>query len=271
MKTTITNIDTIVSGDWREPFVEGDTVVCENGMISAVGSADSLDLQSADVLIDAGGATVCPGLIDSQVHITFGDYTPRQKTVGFLESYLHGGVTTSISASEVHTPGRPSDPAGVKALAIAAQRCFQDFRPGGMRVWGGSVILEPGLQDADFAEMASVGVWLAKAGFGAFADPKEYAPYVKMAREHGMITTLHTGGASIPGSSPIWGEHVIAIEPHVSFHVNGGPVAMPDEDFARVIRESNATRLCRFARPATCEQRYCASRRLSHGTPSTAS
>jgi enamidase len=33
------------------------------------------------------------------VHVTFGDYTPRQRTVGYLESYLHGGTTTAISAS----------------------------------------------------------------------------------------------------------------------------------------------------------------------------
>ena len=31
---------------------------------------------------------------------------------------------------------------GVKALAVAAQRCFADYRPGGMRVIAGSVILE---------------------------------------------------------------------------------------------------------------------------------
>jgi imidazolonepropionase-like amidohydrolase len=56
------------------------------------------------VVIDAGGMTAIPGLIDSHVHITFGDYTPRQRTVGYLESYLHGGTTTAISASEVHVP-----------------------------------------------------------------------------------------------------------------------------------------------------------------------
>ena len=84
-------------------------------------------------MIDAGGMTAIPGLIDSHVHITFGDYTPRQRTVGYLESYLHGGTTTAISASEVHVPGRPRDPEGVKALAVAAQRCFADYRPGGMR------------------------------------------------------------------------------------------------------------------------------------------
>ena len=70
------------------------------------------------MVIDAGGMTAIPGLIDSHVHVTFGDYTPRQRTVGYLESYLHGGVTTAISASEVHVPGRPSDVEGVKALAL---------------------------------------------------------------------------------------------------------------------------------------------------------
>ena len=31
---------------------------------------------------------------------------------------------------EVHVPGRPRDVEGVKALAVAAQRCFADYRPG---------------------------------------------------------------------------------------------------------------------------------------------
>ena len=112
---------------------------------SSVGTAPADVDRTADVVIDAGGMTAIPGLIDSHVHITFGDYTPRQRTVGYLESYLHGGITTAISASEVHVPGRPRDAEGVKALAVAAQRCFADYRPGGMRVIAGSVILEPGL------------------------------------------------------------------------------------------------------------------------------
>jgi enamidase len=179
-----------------------------------------------------------PGLIDSHVHITFGDYTPRQKTVGFLESYVHGGVTTCISASEVHVPGRPRDPAGVKALAIAARKCFETYRPGGMRVHAGSVILEPGLTESDFAEMQREGVWLAKAGFGNFPTPYDYEPYVAMARRHGMVSMVHTGGSSIPGSTGIWADHLIRIQPDVSYHVNGGPIAMPDADFSRLIEET---------------------------------
>ena len=185
MKVAVLNIGKILTGDIDLPVAKGDTIVMADGKIASIGSAG--DAADCDVAIDAGGMMAMPGLIDSHVHITFGDYTPRQKTVGFLESYVHGGVTTCISASEVHVPGRPRDPAGVKALAIAAHKSFAAYRPGGMRVHAGSVILEPGLTDADFAEMQKEGVWLAKAGFGNFATPYDYAPYVAMAHEHGIV------------------------------------------------------------------------------------
>jgi enamidase len=242
MKIAIFNIAKILSGDIAAPIARGDTIVTDGGKIVSIGSDNVPD---CDVAIDAGGMMAMPGLIDSHVHITFGDYTPRQKTVGFLESYVHGGVTTCISASEVHVPGRPRDPAGVKALAIAARKSFENYRPGGMRVHAGSIILEPNLTDADFAELAKQGVWLAKAGFGAFATPYEYAPYVAMARQHGMVSMVHTGGSSIPGSTGIWADHVLKMQPDVSYHVNGGPIAMPDADFPRLVNESGiAMQVC---------------------------
>src|ERR1700728_2241156 len=243
MKLAIFNIGKILSGDIAAPVATGDTIIVDGDKIAAVGSGGSV--ADCDVEIDAGGMMAMPGLIDSHVHITFGDYTPRQKTVGFLESYIHGGVTTCISASEVHVPGRPRDPAGVKALAIAARKSFEHYRPGGMRVHAGSVILEPGLVEADFAELAAQGIWLAKAGFGGFATPFGYAEQVAWARAAGMITTMHTGGSSIPGSSGIWADHLLAARPDVSFHVNGGPVAMPDEDFPRIVNDSTiALQVC---------------------------
>src|SRR5256885_851186 len=122
MKVAIVNLGAIVSGDWRAPMAAGDSIITEAGRIVSVGSTSAAAVESADVVIDAGGMTAIPGLIDSHVHITFGDYTPRQRTVGYLESYLHGGTTTAITASEVHVPGRPKDPEGVKALALAARR-----------------------------------------------------------------------------------------------------------------------------------------------------
>jgi enamidase len=245
MKIAIVNLGQIVTGDWRAPLADGDSILTDGDRIARLGAVSATEAESADIVIDAGGMTAIPGLIDSHVHITFGDYTPRQKTVGFLESYLHGGVTTAISASEVHVPGRPRDPEGVKALAVAAHKCFEGYRPGGMTVHAGSVILEPGLSGNDLGEIAKKGVWLAKAGFGAFASAYEYAPLIAAARAHDMITTVHTGGSSIPGSGAITGDHLLALQPDVSFHVNGGPTAMPDRDFERIIRESEiALQIC---------------------------
>jgi enamidase len=245
MRIAIVNIGAIVSGDLDQPLLGGDTIITEGDCIASVGTASAQAVESCDVLIDADRTTAIPGLIDSHVHITFGDFTPRQQTVGYLASYLHGGVTTAISASEVHVPGRPRDADGVKALAVAAHKCFQQYRPGGVRVHAGSVILEPTLSGNDLGEIAKQGVWLAKAGFGAFATAYEYAPLIAAARQHGMITTVHTGGASIPGSGAITGDHLLALKPHVSFHVNGGPTAMPDRDFERIIVESDvALQVC---------------------------
>jgi enamidase len=245
LRTAIVNIGTIVTGDLKSPVGPGSDILLENGLISEIGTLSSDKVAASDVVVDAAGATAIPGLIDSHVHITFGDYTPRQRTVGYLESYLHGGTTTAITACEVHVPGRPKDPDGVKALALAARACFLDYRPGGMRVHAGSIILEPGLTEADLEELVAQGLWLAKAGFGAFVTPFEYAPLMQAARRLGMITTMHTGGSSIPGSSGIWAEHVLASNPSVSFHVNGGPVAMPEPGFARLVNESDiALQLC---------------------------
>jgi len=163
VRVAVVNLGCIVSGDWRAPFVGGDALVATDGVLEAVGDVEAAAIDACDIVIDAGGATAIPGLIDSQVHVTFGDFTPRQNTVGYLTSYVHGGTTTAISASEVHVPGRPKDPAGVKALAVAACKCFEHDRPGGMRGHAGSFILEPGLTRADFDDVHRDGVWLAKA------------------------------------------------------------------------------------------------------------
>ena len=114
MKVLIKNIGQIASGDIRTPRLDADSIVIVDGRIAAVGRG--LD-EDADTVVDARGTTVMPGLIDSHVHPVFGDFTPRQRTMDFIDSGMHGGVTTAISAGEVHLPGRPKDIVGLKALA----------------------------------------------------------------------------------------------------------------------------------------------------------
>jgi len=154
-KLLIKGIGKLVSGDISQPLLQADAILVEDGLIRKVGRAEELEAAGADRVIDVQGMTVTPGLIDSHAHPVVGDFTPRQRQLDWIESSLHGGVTTMISAGEVHTPGRPRDAAGVKALAILAAKAFQNLRPGGVKVLGGGLILEPGLTEEDFREMAS--------------------------------------------------------------------------------------------------------------------
>jgi enamidase len=241
MTTVIRNIGQIVSGDIAAPLLDADTIVCADGKIVRVGREEAVDDDTDSTIIDARGSTVIPGLIDSHVHPVFGDFTPRQRTVDFLDSELHGGVTTMISAGEVHLPGRPKDIVGLKALAIVAARAYQNFRPSGAKVHAGAPILELGLTEADFAEMARAGVKLVgEIGLGSVKTGRDAAPMVKWAKQHGMTVTIHTGGPSIAGSSPINAETVLEADPHVVGHINGGTTSMSRREIEMLV---NGTRM----------------------------
>jgi enamidase len=75
MRTAIVDAGTIVSGDWRAPFVNAAAIVIDHGRIESVGEGSAAALGQCDVVIDAAGAAIIPGLIDSQVHNTFGDFS----------------------------------------------------------------------------------------------------------------------------------------------------------------------------------------------------
>src|SRR5260370_2487413 len=118
----IRNYRILVSGDLKKPILDADTGLAVDGKIAAGGRQKDVDADGATLVIDAKGTTLMPGLIDSHVHPVAGDWTPRQNQIGWIDSYLHGGVTTMISAGEVHTPGRPNDVGGLKAMPICAPR-----------------------------------------------------------------------------------------------------------------------------------------------------
>lgn len=242
--TVITNIGTIVSGLIDNPVLAGDTIVVRDGKIDAIGTKALLDAVKAQTTeyktIDAGGMTVTPGLIDSHTHPVIGDYTPRQKMSDFIDSSIHGGVTSMISAGEVHTPGRPTDPAGVKALAILAHKSFATLKPGGVKVHAGAVILEKGLTEADFAEMAAAGVWIVgEVGLGSIKKPEEAAPMVAWAKKYKMSVMMHTGGTSIPGSSTVTAADVMKTAPDVVSHINGGPTAVSPAEVDKLVDETD--------------------------------
>jgi enamidase len=239
-KLVIRNIGLLLSGDLDRPILQADTVVAVDGLIAAVGREKDLDTAQPDTLIDAKGTCLAPGLIDSHVHPVFGDWTPRQNQLGWIDSTLNGGVTTMISAGEVHLPGRPKDIVGLKALAITAQRAFHNFRPGGVKVLAGAPVLEKGMVESDFQELAQAGVsLLGEVGLGSVKAGQEARQMVAWARKHGIQSTIHTGGPSIPGSGLIDKDVVLEADADVIGHINGGHTALPEKDVCELCERSS--------------------------------
>src|SRR4030081_2217061 len=229
-KLVIRNIGLLLSGAMEKPILDADTIVAEDGKITGIGRAKDIDAEGATTIIDANGITVAPGLIDSHVHPVAGDWTPRQNQIGWIDSSLHGGVTTMISAGEVHMPGRPRDVIGLKAMAIFAQRAFWTLRPGGVKVHAGAPVIETEMVEEDFRELAAAGVrLLGEVGLGGVKDGPTARKMVGWARENVIRSLIHSSGTSIRGYAMIDKDVVLEVDTDVIGHINGGHTALPDD------------------------------------------
>ncbi len=242
-KVVIRRVGLMLSGDIDKPILDADTIVVHDGVITAIGREADCDTAQARTIIDCRGTALAPGLIDSHTHPVFGDWTPRQNQLGWIESCMHGGVTTMISAGEVHLPGRPKDIVGLKALAITAQRAFDGMRSagvgGGVKVLAGAPVIEKGMVEQDFADLAAAGVrLLGEIGLGSVKAGDEAARMVSWARKHGIQSTIHTGGPSIPGSGLIDESVVLEADADVIGHINGGHTSLPYKAVCKLCEQS---------------------------------
>jgi len=240
-RVLVREIGLLLSGDLANPILAADALLLEGGRIAAIGRASELgDRGPFDQVIDAGGAAVAPGLIDSHVHPVLGDWTPRQNQLGWVESFLNGGVTTMISAGEVHSPGRPKDILGLKAHAIFAQRSFHNLRPAGVKVLAGAPVLEKGMVESDFAELAAAGIsLLGEVGLGTVKAGYEAREMIAWARKHGIQSTIHTGGPSVPGSGYIDKDTVLEADADIIGHINGGHTSLSEAHVCELCERSN--------------------------------
>ncbi len=226
-KLVVTGISLMLSGDLDRPILDADTIIAVDGRITAIGKAKDHDLSGAAITIDAKGSPVCPGLIDSHCHPVFGDWTPRQNQTGWIEMGVNGGVTQLVSAGEVHLPGRPKDAEGVKALAIVAQRCFQNFRPAGAKVIAGAPVPELGFARDVYEQLKASGIrHIGEIGLGTVAKGADARKVVDWCREIGLESIMHTGGPSIAGSHFVSRNDVLEAQPDVVSHINGGPTSI---------------------------------------------
>jgi enamidase len=238
-KVVIKNIGLLLSGDIDRPILDADTLVVHDGLITAVGREKDCDLAGAKTTIDVHRTCVAPGLIDSHVHPVFGDWTPRQNQIGWIDSTMNGGVTTMVSAGEVHLPGRPKDIVGLKALAITAQRSFDNFRPGGVKVIAGAPVIEKGMVEQDFKDLAEAGVTLlGEVGLGSVKAGYEAKEMVAWARKYGIQSTIHTGGPSISGSGLIDKDVVLEADADVIGHINGGHTSLSEAHVCELCEKS---------------------------------
>lgn len=247
-KVYIHNIANLVTGDITGQPIRDTTLVLEDGVVVAIGE----DVSNPDIVIDAKGLDAIPGLVDGHVHPTFGEYTPAQDAIGWLKNYLHGGTTTMVSAGELHIPGLAFDELDarlVKSIAFVSRATTGRYRPSGVKLHAGTVLLVTGMTESDFDEMAEVGIQHLKYIFYDWskADDDEPERYRRWAHERGMLIKIHSGGVSRSGSSRIAGyEIVTSARPDIVAHISGGPIPMPDDELVGVIDdlEGAAIEIC---------------------------
>jgi enamidase len=94
--------------------------------------------------------------------------------------------------------------------------------------------------EEDFRELAAAGVtMLGEVGLGSVKDGATAHQMVGWARKHGLQSTIHTGGPSIPGSSLIDKDIVLAADADVIGHINGGHTALPDDQIVTLCEKSS--------------------------------
>ncbi|MDH3443992.1 MAG: amidohydrolase family protein [Deltaproteobacteria bacterium] len=236
----IKNIGTLVTGKLETPLRKADSIFVRDGIVQAIG--DGLN-QTADQVIDANGITAIPGLIDSHSHPSIGEYTPAQNSLGWITNYMHGGVTSLISAGELHLPGLPLPPDARTALSVAivTKKCYDNLRPSGVKVHAGTLLLVPGLSEKDFDEIQSLGIKLVKFIFYDYSllPSGEALRYVKWAHDRDIKVKIHSGGVSRSGVSQVAGwEIVTTLRPDIIGHITGGPIPMPEGEMLRIANET---------------------------------
>ncbi|HSH70294.1 MAG TPA: amidohydrolase family protein, partial [Deferrisomatales bacterium] len=80
---------------------------------------------------------------------------------------------------------------------------------------------------------------VGEIGLGGIKLPADARPMVGWAKQHGMTVLMHMGGTSIPGSSTVTAEQVLAAGADVACHTNGGPTAVSPEEISTIVRNSD--------------------------------
>ena len=99
-KLVIRNIGLLLTGALEAPILEADTLVAENGRITAVGRAKDVDQEHATLVIDANGTALTPGLF-AGARIDVGGDRMVAITVAHMVDSMGGDQYTQVWLGEL--------------------------------------------------------------------------------------------------------------------------------------------------------------------------
>lgn len=236
-KTLIHNIGTILSGAFENPILAGDTVCTDGDKIVFIG--DRADAPALDYTldIDANGLTLCPGIIDAHAHPPLANYLEAYKAYDWVDNYAGAGITSLVSLGGHNFAGAAGDVVSAKAQAIYSKYYWDYNHPSFAKIHAGTVMLQHGMTDSDFAELAAQGVHVVgEIGMSDVKDVEEAARLVAMAKAHGFVTTLHCAAPCTADGVAYTYEEIERIAPDVLTAVNGDPTPLDDETIKKLVQ-----------------------------------
>ena len=228
MRTLITGIGQVVSGDIAAPLLDADSIVIADGRIEAIGRGLEAD---ADVVIDAHGTTVVPGP----------DRLARPPGLRRLHAApadlgLHRVVAPrrrdhdDLGRRGRTCPAARRTSSGSRRSPSPSNHSYANVRPGGRQGPGRGA--DPGARAWSKRTSSSwppAGVRLiGEIGLGSVKSGADAAPMVAWGRANGLVSTYHTGGPSLPGSGAIGADAVLEANPDIAGHINGGTTSLPE-------------------------------------------
>src|SRR5262249_40383394 len=95
---------TLIDGTGREPLPHAGVIVTE-GRICAAGPAAQLSCGRAPEVIDGGGLTITPGLLDAHTHLTYHGDQPNVWQLEFEESVELNTLKAARNARQILQTG----------------------------------------------------------------------------------------------------------------------------------------------------------------------
>lgn len=241
MQVLLHNIGDAFTGTFTEPTIDIEGIVVNDGKIT---SFDSATADRPHVTVDCKGMTAAPGLVDTHIHPTLGDYGTKQQSVGYLQQMVHGAVTRVMSAGEVHVSGR-TDAESAFAIAHAAYVSYRSFQPLGMKVHGGAMLFEKDTEFSHIDRAFAAGMRIiGEIGIGGLKDPVRSGELSMHARQLGMTVHMHCGCTSDRGpggdAHPYFGaDDVLVARPSIASHMNTF-ASLSDADIDLLCSHENA-------------------------------